>query len=110
MITEQCEVWPRAAVPDDFHAPVTSDKPVLLLSGENDPVTPPRYAEQVAATLSNARHVVAPGQGHNVIPRGCVPRVLADFIDNPDVAALDADCVDDLGPAAFFTSFTGPEP
>lgn len=110
MLEEQCEVWPNSPIPGDFHTPVASDKPVLLLSGENDPVTPPRYGEQVAATLSNARHVIAPGQGHNVIPRGCVPRVLADFIDNPDVAALDTDCVADLGPAPFFTSFAGPEP
>ncbi len=110
MITEQCEVWPRGAVPDDFHAPVTSDTAVLLLSGQNDPVTPPRYGDQVAATLSNARHVVAPGQGHNVIPRGCVPRVLAAFIETPDPDALDVACIDDLGPAPFFTTFTGPEP
>ncbi len=110
MIEEQCSVWPKGAVPEDFHAPVHSDKPVLLLSGENDPVTPPRYGEQVAATLSNALHVVVPGQGHNVIPRGCVPRVLAAFIETPDIHALDITCIDDLGPTPFFTTFAGPEP
>jgi pimeloyl-ACP methyl ester carboxylesterase len=110
MIEEQCGVWPRGEIPEGFHTPVRSDKPVLLLSGENDPVTPPRYGEQVATTLSNSRHVVAPGQGHNVIPRGCVPRVLAAFIETPDVNTLDVACVDDLGPAAFFTTFAGPEP
>ncbi len=48
-IKAACEVWPRGRVPADFHAPVASDRPALLLSGEFDPVTPPRYGEQVLA-------------------------------------------------------------
>lgn len=110
MIEEQCDVWPEGPVPEDFHTAVVSDKPVLLLSGANDPVTPPHYGDRVAESLSSARHIIAPGQGHNVIPRGCVPRVLAAFIKTPDTEALDASCVDKLGPTPFFTSFAGPEP
>ncbi len=63
-------------MPADFHQPVHSDRPVLLLSGEFDPVTPPRYGEQVARTLPNGRHLVLRGQGHNVITAGCAPRLL----------------------------------
>ena len=36
-----CEVWPRGPIDADLHAPLKSDVPVLLLSGGNDPVTPP---------------------------------------------------------------------
>ncbi|MFL6290453.1 MAG: alpha/beta hydrolase, partial [Thermoanaerobaculia bacterium] len=32
-----CEVWPRGEVAADFHEPVRSNLPVLLLSGERDP-------------------------------------------------------------------------
>ena len=50
----QCAVWPRGTMPADFHDAVQSDLPVLLLSGELDPVTPPRYADEVRRTLPNS--------------------------------------------------------
>src|SRR5262249_47433183 len=53
-----CQEWRRGAVPADFHQPVTSDVPVLLVSGPYDPVTPPRWAEQVGAHFSHARQLV----------------------------------------------------
>lgn len=105
-----CETWPRATVPADFRDPVVSDTPVLLLSGEADPVTPPAYAETVAATLSNSRHIVLPGYGHSVITAGCMPQVVARFISSGSAADLDTSCLDELRPPPFFTSFTGPEP
>jgi pimeloyl-ACP methyl ester carboxylesterase len=92
----QCSAWPRGRMPKDFHAPVRSDRPVLLLSGEFDPVTPPRYGEQVLATLPNGRHLVARGRGHNVMVAGCVPRLMARFIGSADAAALDVGCLDQL--------------
>ena len=69
----QCAVWPRGTTPKDFHDAVKSDLPVLLLSGELDPVTPPRYAEEVQRTLPNSRHFVFRGQGHSVLGVGCGP-------------------------------------
>lgn len=105
-----CAVWPRGAVGPDFAAPVASDVPALLLSGERDPVTPPAYGEAVAAGLPNSLHLVAAGQGHNVFFRGCLPEVLAAFLEAGSVAALDTSCVERLGPPPFFTSFTGPLP
>ena len=43
-----CKVWPRGKIPADAHEPVHSDVPVLLISGERDPVTPPEFAEQAS--------------------------------------------------------------
>jgi pimeloyl-ACP methyl ester carboxylesterase len=105
-----CAGWPRGELPADYKRPVASDAPALLLSGEADPVTPPANAEQAAKTLPNSLHLVAPGQGHNVITRGCLPRVASDFIDRGSAAGLQADCVKDIRPMPFFTSFTGTEP
>ncbi|TDR47772.1 TAP-like protein [Tahibacter aquaticus] len=106
----QCAVWPRGTRPADFHQPFRSDLPTLLLSGEFDPVTPPRYGEQVAKNLSRARHLVAPGQGHNVMGRGCLPRLLGKFVDSLQTTELDAGCIASLGATPFFLDYNGASP
>lgn len=88
-----CDAWPHGAMPADFATPVSSDVPVLLLSGGLDPVTPPRYAEEVAKSLTHARSIVAPGFGHIISARGCVPRLIAKFVDAAGFATLPTTCV-----------------
>jgi len=109
-IRAQCEIWPHGTRPADFHAPLRTDKPVLVLEGELDPVTPPRYGEQVMQSFGNARLIVAKGQGHNVIGRGCIPKVVGDFVDKLEPKQLDAKCVDALGPTPAFIDFNGAAP
>ncbi len=105
-----CATWPRAEVADDLRQPLTSDVPTLLLSGSADPVTPPDYAETVAQTLTNSRHLVVPGFAHGVLSAGCVPRLVAQFINDGGAAELDAACLDELEPPPFFVTFAGPQP
>ncbi len=107
---EICSRWPQGEIAADFKEPVQSGVPVLLLSGEMDPVTPPENAEQAARTLSNSLHLVAPGQGHNVIFRGCLPRLAGDFIEQGSLEGLNGACVQDIRPMPFFVNFNGPEP
>jgi pimeloyl-ACP methyl ester carboxylesterase len=109
-LAEICAHWPRATLPPGFRDPVVSDAPVLLLSGEADPVTPPRRGEHAAATLNNGLHLVAPGQGHLVATRGCVPKLMSAFVEAGSVSDLDATCVSDLEPAPFFLGMSGPGP
>lgn len=103
----QCEVWPKGARPANFHAPLTTPVPALLLSGELDPVTPPAYAESVVKSLPNGRALVLRGQGHNVIGAGCMPKLMAVFLETADAKALDAKCLDTLTYTPPFTSFNG---
>lgn len=107
---EQCAVWPRGDVPADFNEPVKSDIPTLLLSGEFDPVTPPRYGDAVAEHLGNARHLILRGQGHSVAGAGCMPRILGEFIDTTAPKDIDADCLDSLKPNPPFAGYHGWEP
>jgi pimeloyl-ACP methyl ester carboxylesterase len=110
-ITEaQCAVWPHDPPPADVHAPLVSDKPVLVLSGEFDPVTPPRYGEQVVKGFANGRHLVARGTGHNVLVVGCAPRLVAEFFKSADARGLDASCLDELTYVAPFAGYYGWEP
>ncbi len=110
MMAAMCQVWPRGQAPADFHEPLSGPVPALVLEGEFDPVTPPRYGEEVVKTLPNARLLVLRGQGHNVIGVGCMPKLFAQFIEKADASALDAECLEKLSHASPFTSFNGPEP
>ena len=109
-LSKICQTWPHEQVTPEFKTPVRSDVPVLLLSGEADPVTPPENGGSVSRTLPNSLHLVAPGQGHNVIFRGCIPRIAADFIDAGTIQGLDTACVQEIQPLPFFVNFSGPIP
>ena len=106
----QCGAWPTGTRPADFHTAWTSDIPTLVTSGEMDPVTPPRYGEQVLRTLSNGRHLVLKGQGHGTFAVGCMPKLLGRFLETADAKGLDAKCLDSLDYVPPFTSFNGWEP
>lgn len=106
-----CGRWPVGVMDDDFKTPVESDAPVLLLSGEFDPITPPAYAERVRAEgLRNSVHVVGRGQGHGLVRVGCVPRVLREFLSSPVPGEVDASCLEVEPPMPFFLSLQGPGP
>lgn len=109
-LAAQCAIWPQRTRPADFNEPVTGNTPILVLEGELDPVTPPRYGEQVMQHLDNAKLIVAKGQGHNIIGRGCIPKLVSKFMDTLDAKALDTTCVDELGPLPHFIDFNGAAP
>ena len=110
VLERTCELWPRGLMDDDLRELVLSDKPVLMLSGELDPITPPHYAQRAAASLTNVVDVVAPGQGHGMLMTTCGQRLAAEFLDIDVASALDRSCVDRIRPAPIFTSRMGPGP
>ncbi|MEE4297644.1 MAG: alpha/beta fold hydrolase [Wenzhouxiangella sp.] len=105
-----CADWPSAEAPDDFHVPFDTSTPVLLLSGELDPVTPPSYGDEAAAQYSNSLHLVAQGRGHIVITEDCIGQIASRFVKAADLSSLDAQCMDGLGPEPFFIDLLGPTP
>ena len=109
-LQEICKLWPRGPVDADLHAPLHSDIPTLLLSGEADPVTPPADAERAASSLTHHRHLILKGEGHGQLATGCVPKLMADFLDGAAPEALDATCLEQHSPEPFFLSMTGPAP
>ncbi|MBS0215061.1 MAG: alpha/beta fold hydrolase [Proteobacteria bacterium] len=106
-MTQACTQWPKGKVPADFHNALTTSVPALVLEGQFDPVTPPRYGEEVAKSLPNGRLLVLNGQGHNVITAGCMPRLFAKFIETADAKSLDAKCLDALSPTPSFIDYNG---
>ena len=85
-----CPAWPVGAADGSARLPVASDAPVLILSGDLDPATPPEYASRVAATLTSARIYKFPWIGHGVIgAHECADKLVADFLADPRAAKLD---------------------
>ncbi len=103
-----CRFWPRGESFADVHRPLQSDTPALLLSGELDPVTPVSYGEEALKQFSRGWHLVVPGQGHNVSPRGCVPELVADFLDTLELDDEKAACVQRTPRLPFFIDALGP--
>jgi len=104
--TRACGMWPRGKIPDNFRDPVSSNVPVLIFSGNMDPVTPPQRGEEVAKNLSNSRHVVIPQAGHGVdglTDLGCVERLIMEFMETGDAKNLDVSCVERMAPSPFVT-------
>ncbi|MGH8320092.1 MAG: alpha/beta hydrolase [Steroidobacteraceae bacterium] len=109
-LQRQCTGWPRGQMPTDFHQPLRTGIPTLLLEGQYDPITPPRYGREVLAHLSDARLLIARGQGHYVLDAGCIPRLVDKFITDLQPKTLDAQCLGALRPTPPFVSFNGATP
>ncbi len=99
---KSCAIWPKGTMAADFDQPVKSDKPVLILSGGLDPVTPPVHGEEVKQSLSNAVHFIAPNVGHGVSHKGCAPKIMKKFIESASVAGLDGECLKKMPRPMFY--------
>lgn len=104
-----CDFWPKGEIKADYYQPVVSSKPVLILSGAADPVTPPAWGEHVRQHLKNSRHIVVPFAGHGVSSLGCMPKLLAKFLNDASAAGLDEACIAKQKRPPFFVNSSGPE-
>lgn len=59
-----CQEWGPAALDPRENEPVVSDRPMLILAGELDPITPPEWGRQVSQTNPGAQFFEFPGLGH----------------------------------------------
>lgn len=98
-----CREWPRAQVPAAYYDPVRSDVPALILSGELDAATPPRFARIAARALRNSRHVIARNAAH-ADWHGCMQGLVADFFARGSARDLDVACVQSLRRPPFVTA------
>jgi pimeloyl-ACP methyl ester carboxylesterase len=109
-IRAMCSVWPQGVLDDGLRDPLATDKPVLLLSGGADPITPPYFAALAAVEMQNQWQIVGENQGHGLAAVGCMPRVIAEFVGAATLADVATDCVQDAFVMPFFVDYTGPTP
>lgn len=96
---EACELWPRAKVNADYFKPVRSDVPVLILTGEWDPVTPPANGDFVARTFPNSLHIVVPHGAHSLgglEGLDCIERLNTEFVERGTNKGLDTSCLKNI--------------
>ena len=106
---ESCRVWPKGRG-HGLSERTVLEIPALILSGDLDPVTPPSRGEAMRKHFPNSLHVIAPGGGHNVSFSGCIPRLIAEFIDANEWRGLDTSCAAAIARPPFVTSMAGGRP
>lgn len=98
-----CPEWQPAQAVAQENLPVLSDLPVLVISGEYDPITPPRYGEQVAENLSRAYVFEFPGLGHGASTvEGCSRDIVLAFWSDP-ATTPDSSCIAEMDLPKFVT-------
>ena len=86
---------------------MSSDIPVLIFSGQLDPVTPPERGEEVASHLPNSKHVIIPHGGHGIdglTNVECLDRMMLEFLSKGNAKDLDTNCVERVLPPPFVTN------
>ncbi|MBV8198404.1 MAG: alpha/beta hydrolase [Candidatus Eremiobacteraeota bacterium] len=83
-----CKLWNVDPVPAAFVEPVRSDAPILMISGSDDPATPPEYARAALPYLSNARMMLVPGASHDSDLPPCVDKAIDAFVRARSAADL----------------------
>ena len=99
-----CSIWDVPPMPPSFNAPVHSDAPVLMISGSDDPATPPSYAEAELPYLPNGRLIIVKGAGHAAeLP--CTDRLIIQFVRLQSAKPLaNASCESSFRRPSFATS------
>lgn len=102
-----CQKWNVPPLGPAADAPVSSNVPTLVFSGDFDPITPPSFGQAAAETISPSYVFEFPAYGHGAMTSGNCPNEMIDaFVRNPG-RAPDAQCIrDDASRVNFFTPAT----
>jgi pimeloyl-ACP methyl ester carboxylesterase len=86
-----CAEWPRARLPRNYFTPFQSNVPVLMISGDLDPATPPVWGEEARRSFPNSLHLVM----HDAHSGGgeCADSIERQFLSTMDFKKLDTACV-----------------
>jgi pimeloyl-ACP methyl ester carboxylesterase len=98
--------WPqlRGAMQASPEVWETLDIPVLLISGELDPITPPAHGNEFSKYFTNHVHHVIPGSGH--YPHSDAQIDFVPFLNDPDPLSFDIHSHMDEQPLQFVTDVT----
>jgi pimeloyl-ACP methyl ester carboxylesterase len=102
-----CAIWNVRRASPSFAQPVRSRAPILMISGAEDPVTPPSYGRDALRYLPNGRQLVIPYTGHDS-ESACTDALVVAFVRTRNAKALDASkCIGSSRRPPFATSMKG---
>lgn len=95
-----CRNWPRAAPPPGFRDRFESRARALIIAGEWDPATPPRWAEAAAGYFAKPTVAIVPKGAHGLSGVGtCLGAMMAQFLDG---GAMQTGCLNALAQRKYF--------
>jgi pimeloyl-ACP methyl ester carboxylesterase len=83
---EICEIWGVKSVSEIENNSITSNIPVLFISGEYDELTPSKWAKSMIPNFSNSYHLVFKGWKHTPTTNWgnqCAMQAANDFFNDP---------------------------
>ena len=86
-----CSVWPKASISASYFEPFVSLVPTVLVSGELDPVTPPKWGEEARKILPNSVHLITRDAHADVNP--CVAGIAAEVFRSGSLQTLNTGCM-----------------
>jgi pimeloyl-ACP methyl ester carboxylesterase len=102
-----CAIWNVRPAPAAFQDPVHTTAPVLMISGADDPTTPPIYGTEALAFMPNGRQLIIPNASHDS-ELACADALIVRFVRTRDAKALDASkCIGSARRPPFATSMKG---
>jgi pimeloyl-ACP methyl ester carboxylesterase len=102
-----CRIWNVAPAPRSFVRPVRSSAPILMISGTDDPTSPPAYAQEALRYLPNARVLLVRNAAHGTETR-CGDELIVAFVRAGSAKNLDLQrCESEYHRPPFATSMAG---
>jgi pimeloyl-ACP methyl ester carboxylesterase len=102
-----CRIWNVRPVAASFNDPVRSDAPILMVSGTDDPTSPPQFAQAALPFLPNARILLIRNGSHGT-ETDCGDRLKVAFVRAGSGKALNlTQCQTDYRRPPFATSLAG---
>lgn len=101
-----CSIWSVTPVDASFQLPVRTTLPLLMISGTDDPVSPPNFARDELAYAPNAKLVLVRGAGHTT-ETGCTDHLKVMFVDSRGRKGLNVSCSNAFERPPFATSLKG---
>ncbi len=97
-----CEAWGTPKPSAMENQAVESDIPALILNGQLDPITPPRYGKLAAEKLSRGYVFEFPATAHGVWYQqyDCATAIIDEFLTEPAVKP-ESSCISQIPPLEF---------
>lgn len=102
-----CNIWNVRSVPAAFQDPVRSTAPMFMISGTDDPTTPPQFGTEELAYLPNGKQLLIANASHDT-ETDCADALAERFIRQQSAKGLDtSSCASTYHRPAFATSMNG---